>query len=605
MGNDPAHTAPNFGDERVGSSALSASSDHGAAPPAPAVSATVPGTAAAVEQKKRRRDAQVLAFVVAVAGLVNVVSGLTPSLAARVHLAAAGLTPDVRQLAHGATALLGIALILLARGLAHRRRLAFIGAIVLLGVSVVTHVAKGLDIEEAVMMIVVAALLIRGRRLFTEATPRARWQSLLRWVPVIIAFDIAYGLLGLALRHDRVQPSLTLPLAFEEIGARLIGGIGPLRLEGGFGHWFPISITVLGLCSVVAIVLIALAPVAEQIGLHHVEARNRVRPMCDRADGDTLDPFAMREDKAYVFSADGSAALAYRYLNGIGLASADPLGNPDAYAEVIAAFVERCDAHGWRPASLGVRHDRLSLWQDAGLRAHYLGDEAIVDVESFTLEGRAMRPVRQAANRTKNHGITTEIMREGELGPDLRAALCGIAHRHRNGEPERGFSMALDGLLSGRDPQCLVIVARDEVGTAFAFQRYVPCKQGKGLSIDAMRRDAVGPNGVNERMIVDVIEWSKSNCVSEVSLNFAVFKGLIEEGADLKFVKAAEAWVVRRLNPYFQIESLLTFNAKFGPRWVPRFLVYRAGGDIVAAGIAAASAEGFMPFARKSAVPVP
>ena len=233
----------------------------------------------------------------------------------------------------------------------------------------------------------------------------------------------------------------------------------------------------------------------------------------------------------------GLRGLAYRYINGIGLASADPFGNPAAYPEVIAAFIERCDAHGWRPASLGVRHDRLTLWQDAGLRAHYLGDEAIVDVESFTLEGRAMRPVRQAANRTKNHGITTEIMREGELSPDLRAALQGMAERHRNGEPERGFSMALDGLLSGRDPHCLVIVARDEHGTAIAFQRYVPCKQGTGLSIDAMRRDAVGPNGVNERMIVDVIEWSKSHGVGEVSLNFAVFKGLIEEGADLKFVE--------------------------------------------------------------------
>ena len=137
--------------------------------------------------------------------------------------------------------------------------------------------------------------------------------------------------------------------------------------------------------------------------------------------------------------------------------------------------------------------------------------------------------------------------------------------------------MALDGLLSGRDPQCLVIVARDEDGTAIAFQRYVPCKNGNGLSIDAMRRDPVGPNGVNERMIVDVVSWAQDHGISEVSLNFAVFKGLIEEGADLRFVAAAEAWLVRRLNPYFQIESLLTFSAKFGPRWVPRYLVYRSG----------------------------
>jgi lysyl-tRNA synthetase, class II len=587
--------------ERVGWTALSASSNELAAQATPSDVGSAPGD----DQRRRQRDARILAFVVALAGLVNVISGLTPSVAQRVHLIAAGMTPDVLELAHGATALLGLALILLARGLAHRRRLAFVTAIVLLSVSVVTHVIKGLDIEEAVMMIIVAGLLVRSRRLFTESTPQARWQSLLRWVPIIIAFDFAYGLLGLALRHNRVTPAFTLPLAIQEVSARLVGGVGPLHLERGFGHWFPASITVLGVFSIIAIVLLALAPVAERIGLHHCDERDRARPLCDREDGDTLDPFALREDKAYVFSGDGSAAIAYRYVNGIGLASADPIGAPDAYPEAIARFIDRCDENGWRPASIGVRHDRLALWQAAGLRAHYLGDEAIVDAETFTLEGRAMRPVRQAANRTRNYGITTEILREGELSPDLRAALKAIAERHRNGEPERGFSMALDGLLSGRDPQCLVIVARDEDGVAIAFQRYVPCKNGHGLSIDAMRRDPVGPNGVNERMIVDVVLWAQANNVKEVSLNFAVFKGLIEEGADLKFVEAAQAWVVRRLNPYFQIESLLTFSAKFHPRWVPRYLVYRSAGDLVACGIAAASAEGFMPFGRKPTVPEP
>ena len=97
---------------------------------------------------------------------------------------------------------------------------------------------------------------------------------------------------------------------------------------------------------------------------------------------------------------------------------------------------------------------------------------------------------------------------------------------------------------------------------------------------------------------------ARATHIGEVSLNFAVFKGLIEEGADLKFIEIAEAWFVRRLNPYFQIESLLTFSAKFDPRWVPRYLVYRSAGDLVATGIAAASAEGFMPFGRKTAAPV-
>jgi lysyl-tRNA synthetase class 2 len=158
--------------------------------------------------------------------------------------------------------------------------------------------------------------------------------------------------------------------------------------------------------------------------------------------------------------------------------------------------------------------------------------------------------------------------------------------------------MALDGLLEGRHPAALVTIARDPSGAPFAFQRYIPCKAGRALSLDAMRRDNVGVNGVNERMIVETVTWAKANGVEEVSLNFAVAREILTEGADLTTAEAAEAWVLRRLNPYFQIESLLSFNAKFHPRWVPRYLAYRSLTDLVPVAVAALSAEAFLPLDR-------
>jgi len=84
----------------------------------------------------------------------------------------------------------------------------------------------------------------------------------------------------------------------------------------------------------------------------------------------------------------------------------------------------------------------------------------------------------------------------------------------------------------------------------------------------------------------------------EVSLNFAAFRGLIEDDAELGPLQSAQAWLIRRLNPYFQIQSLLTFNAKFNPRWVPRYIVYRSVGDLAPVAVAALSAESFLPFDR-------
>ncbi len=156
--------------------------------------------------------------------------------------------------------------------------------------------------------------------------------------------------------------------------------------------------------------------------------------------------------------------------------------------------------------------------------------------------------------------------------------------------------MALDGLLEGRHPDALVTIARDSTGAPFAFQRYIPCKAGHALSLDAMRRDNVGVNGVNERMIVETITWARDHGIDEVSLNFAVAREILCEDAKLSAAEAAEAWALRRLSPYFQIESLLSFNAKFHPRWVPRYLLFGSLTEIVPVAIAALSAEAFLPL---------
>jgi lysyl-tRNA synthetase class 2 len=540
---------------------------------------------------------RLLGLAVTGMGVVNIVSAITPEFRVRLHIVRDAFTPEVAHVAMGATALLGVALVLLGRGIARHRRLAYRAAVGLLAVSAVTHLLKGLDVEEAILSIAVVALLVHSARLFTAPTPPARWRTAAKVLLTAIPIAFAYGVAGFAIRHNRVQPHFTLIGAFHETAARLVGLTGPFYVSHGFGRWFPASITVLGFGLVVVIAVALLAPVTER-ALAPAGERDHIRRLVDRGDGDTLDPFALRHDKRYILATDGRAAVAYRYVNGTGLASGDPIGDPASFADAFDRFLVRCAERGWRPAVIGARADHLALYEAVGLRARYLGDEAVIDVERFTMDGRRMRGVRQAFNRTKNFGLTAEIHRECELEPTLRRALVGISDRHLAGGHERGFSMALDGLLTGRDPDCVIAVCRDAHGTPIAFQRYVPCKGGGGLSLDTMRRDAVGPNGVNERLIVETVLWARERHIGEVSLNFAAFRGLIEEDADLGPLEGAQAWLIKRLNPYFQIQSLLTFNAKFDPRWISRYLVYRSAGDLAPVAVAALSAESFLPFDR-------
>jgi lysyl-tRNA synthetase class 2 len=376
-----------------------------------------------------------------------------------------------------------------------------------------------------------------------------------------------------------------------------VGESGPLVIGGRFGHWFPASLTALGVLSLVVVLSAALAPVALRGGGPGSEL-GELASLLDRDDGDTLDPFVARTDKRRVFSADRQAAIGYRYFYGVGLAGGDPVGDPAAFGACIRDFVELCDRHGWRPAVIGARWDRLPLYEQAGLRAVYVGDEAIVDIESFTLSGGRMRNVRHALKRAEKAELTTEIHREADLDPDLREELLVVAALQRGSAAERGFSMTLGSLFTGDHPHCLVVVCRDREGRPMAFQRYALCRQGQSLSLDVMRRRPDAVNGVNERMIVDAIDWGREHGATQLSLNFAAFRTLFEEGTSS--FQSAEVWLMRRFDGRLglQLDTLRAFNAKFQPFWVPRYVIFRSVKDIPAIGLAALSAEGFLPFDR-------
>lgn len=546
-----------------------------------------------------RRQVQLLALVVVLTGLLDFANATTEVVQTRLLAPSQLLTPGVQNLASGLAALLGLALVLLGRGLAGRRRLAQQAAVGVLALSTVLHLLRGANLPAAAVTAALALLLVARRNLFVVALPARRLRTVALTLPVVVAAELGYGAAGLALRHAAVHPSPRPGTVVVEVLGRLVGVSGPLRVSGPYGHWFPQSLTVAGLVTAAWAIGLLLAPVRDTAPGGRADPA-ALRPLLGRPDGDTLDPFVLRGDKSHVFSPDRLAVLGYRYLAGVGLAAGDPVGDPRSYPGAVAAFLDLCDRHGWRPAIIAVRGDRLPIYESLGLRSIYVGDEAVVDVAGFTLGGRSRRNVRQAVARTRNSGVTVELCREGALDDGLRRELLRIDALDRGRAPDRGFAMALDALLSGRDADCLVVLCREPGGAPVAFQRYVPCRAGRGLSLDAMRRLPDAPNGVNERMIVELLDWCRTEGVAEVSLNFSAFRRLLDPAVRHGRGQEAEAWLLRRFDPVVQLHSLYRFNAKFGPRWVPRHVVYRSRADLGAIGLAALAAEAYLPGARRA-----
>jgi len=155
------------------------------------------------------------------------------------------------------------------------------------------------------------------------------------------------------------------------------------------------------------------------------------RLLLEGGERDSLGYFATRRDKSVIFSPDGRAAITYRVVASMSLASADPIGHHASWPAAIEAWLAEARGHGWFPAALSASEAGANAYLDAGLKAIGIGDEAIIDVEGYTLEGRTMRPVRQAVTRIRRAGYTVQARRHGDIPADELAQLAGVAERHR------------------------------------------------------------------------------------------------------------------------------------------------------------------------------
>jgi len=229
---------------------------------------------------------------------------------------------------------------------------------------------------------------------------------------------------------------------------------GTGHLQAPFGEWFPISVVILAALGIAWTLSSALAPWRYELQQAAVE-RARARSLVTAWGADTLAPFALRADKSYFFSVEENAFLAYRVVGGIAIVSGDPIGAPEALEPLVTRFLEYARARGWKVAVLGASEETLPLYRGLGLTAIYHGDEAVLDVERFSLEGRRIRKVRQSVHRLRREGYTVRFATPAEIPAVMRGELDGIAESWRAGEPQKGFVMALDALFGSEGDDAL------------------------------------------------------------------------------------------------------------------------------------------------------
>lgn len=530
------------------------------------------------ERRRLERLPSLAAAVALAVGAVNLASALTPNVAWRGHLLLQVEPVEFVPLFHTLAVPASVALIICAFYLERRRHRAWQAALALLVVLGALDLVKGFDFEEAALSFAVAALLWLGRGAFYVRHDRPVPRALLRALAAAAASVAVVGGFVVAIAHV-YSPRLVA----HETADLLLWRQGPVAF-GDDAAWLPFAAGAIALGGLLGLAYLAFRPLAPP-----VETDRRLADELVRVHGrDTLAFFKLRRDTQYLFSPDRHAFVGYRIEGNVMLLSGDPVGEPASLPLVLretCAFAER---HGLRLGAVGVGAGTLPLFRDAGLRAMYIGDEAIVETATFSLEGRAIRKVRQSVSRLEAAGYSIEAQELGRLDPPTRAELDVVSARWLDGAPERGFSMAMDSLDAAHQPDSVVVVARDADNHVRGFLHFVPSHGRSAMSLSFMRRDHDTPNGLTEYLVVKAVEVMRKRGIDELSLNFAAFARLIR-------AQGAAARALGFLDRFFQVERLYRFNAKFEPRWEPRYLVFEGALGLPRVGLAAMLVEGQLP----------
>jgi lysylphosphatidylglycerol synthetase-like protein (DUF2156 family) len=546
-------------------------------PPAPEVAADH------IRVRRIRRLAAVLLFV---AGAIDLLSSVTTPLREHLHLIAQYLPVAVVQAAGALTALAGIGMIMLSRGILRGQRRSWLVAVMLLIASLALHLLHAADVVTLVVCAGVLSLLIVQRDRFRAQTEQATLVSAF----VILAVGGVVATLGGFLAVEvagRVHhhPLPRWPDVLLGSAERLVG-VDWVAFPPTIDRYVSISLLAVGVSLIVVALYLLTRPVVDRrlssgrAAIGRRAAELRARDIVRRHGTGTLDYFALRDDKQWFFHRD--SLVAYGIFGGVCLVSPDPIGPFSERAHVWDSFRRFVDRNGWGLGVMGAGEEWLPTYQASGMRFLYIGDEAVVDPREFSLQGGKMKGLRQAVNRVARYGYTVRFLDPARLDPADAARMAELMAKSRRGEQERGFSMMLGRLFDRRDTGLLLTLVEGPDGAPVAMCQFVPSPAIGGYSLDLMRRDPGDhPNGLLDFALCSTIERLKEMGMKGLSLNFAALRSVLEGDSGDGVTQRVERWALRRLSGVLQIETLWRFNAKYEPRWLPRYIVFDSAEQFV------------------------
>jgi phosphatidylglycerol lysyltransferase len=500
---------------------------------------------------------QVLAGAVFVAGAILLISGATPEIDSRMEWLRRLVPLPVLELSHLAGSAIGVALLILARGLAQRLDGAWWTTLLLLGLGIAASLLKGLDYEEAALLAGVLGLLWLARGRFYRRASLLDLRSSRAWVlAVVLVVGTAIFVAAVSYRDVQYANELWWQFAFDDDAPRVMrAGLLAALLAAAYALWQLFS------------------PARAQPGLPDRAALERAAAIAARS-SDTLAYLALLGDKQLLFAQAGDAFIMYQRSGRSIVALGDPMGNPARFEELAWRYRELCDRlSGW-PVFYQVSAERIPLYLDLGLALAKLGEEARVYLPDFSLEGPQRAALRHDYRRCAREGVSFAVLTPGEVAAQLpRLKEISDQWLRRRAGAEKGFSVGRFEPDYLRRFSCACVLHGDRL---VAFANLWLTRSREEFSVDLMRYGDQAPKGVMDYLFVKLMLWGKDQGYRWFNLGMAPLTGL-EQHPLAPFWHKLGRLVHRYGEPFYSFEGLRRYKEKFHPQWRPRFLASPGG----------------------------
>jgi phosphatidylglycerol lysyltransferase len=275
-------------------------------------------------------------------------------------------------------------------------------------------------------------------------------------------------------------------------------------------------------------------------------------------------------DKSILFSPSRRSFIMYGVVNRIWVAMGDPIGDEEEFPELVWAFRAQCDRHGGRAVIYEVGEEHLAMYADAGFSFFKLGEEAMIPLANFTLEGPAQKDMRYIYRKIEKLGFKIDVL-PADAVPHILPRLKEIsdAWMDSKGGKEKGFSLGrFDEAYICNFP---VAVVHDPDGRIVAFANLWPGDGKSEVSIDLMRYHPELPNGIMEYLFVGLFLWGHEQGYAEFSLGMAPLAGLEDHPLSPLWTRIG-VWIFRNGEHFYHFKGLRNYKEKFNPQWRPRYL---------------------------------